>query len=186
MVRCPSAKSREEYCASGANMMPSDMNDAVYKFRRYEDASLVYTGISKHEGEKVGLYDTLLSNYDYLYAKQQESMVVPDGTALVNDDKAVAPSPVPTVEPSVKPSISGVSRSTENATTLGKTPVKKDWIIDVLESRNIRIADRRPKGGSLWAIGGGELDTVMNELAENGAQFTYKLEGGKATGFKAG
>lgn len=26
----------------------------------------------------------------------------------------------------------------------------------------------------------------MNELAANGAQFTYKLEGGKATGFKAG
>ena len=26
----------------------------------------------------------------------------------------------------------------------------------------------------------------MNELAANGAQFTYKLEGGNATGFKAG
>lgn len=167
-------------------MVPSDMNDAVYKFRRYEDASLVYTGINKHEGEKVGLYDASLSYYDYLYAKLQESMVVPDGTALVNDDKAVAPSPVPTVRSSVRPSISGVSRPAMNATTLGESPVKRDWVVDFLESRNIRIADCRPKGGSLWAIGGGELDTVMNELAENGAQFTYKLEGGKATGFKAG
>ena len=34
------------------------MNDAVYKFKRYEDASLVYTGIDKHEGEAVGLYST--------------------------------------------------------------------------------------------------------------------------------
>ena len=41
------------------------MNDAVYKFKRYEDSSLVYTGINKHEGEDVGLYDTVLSSEDY-------------------------------------------------------------------------------------------------------------------------
>ena len=36
------------------------MNDAVYKFKRYEDASLSYTGINKHEGEDIGLYDTVV------------------------------------------------------------------------------------------------------------------------------
>lgn len=41
------------------------MNDAVYKFKRYEDASLEYVGINKHEGEKVGGYDTVLSEQDY-------------------------------------------------------------------------------------------------------------------------
>lgn len=41
------------------------MNDAVYKFKRYEDASLVYIGINKHEGEDVGLYDTVLSSKEY-------------------------------------------------------------------------------------------------------------------------
>lgn len=41
------------------------MNDAVYKFKRYEDASLVYTGINKHKEEGVGLYDTVLSRGDY-------------------------------------------------------------------------------------------------------------------------
>jgi len=41
------------------------MNDAVYKFKRYEDASLEYIGINKHEGEEVGLYDTVLSADDY-------------------------------------------------------------------------------------------------------------------------
>jgi hypothetical protein len=41
------------------------MNDAVYKFKRYEDASLEYIGINKHEGEDVGLYDTVLSRKDY-------------------------------------------------------------------------------------------------------------------------
>src|SRR5882724_9802402 len=37
------------------------MNDAVYKFKRYEDASLSYTGINKHEGEQIGLYDTVIN-----------------------------------------------------------------------------------------------------------------------------
>ncbi len=41
------------------------MNDAVYKFKRYEDASLSYTGINKHESEDIGLYDTVLSRADY-------------------------------------------------------------------------------------------------------------------------
>ena len=41
------------------------MNDAVFKFKRYEDSSLSYTGINKHEGEDIGLYDTVLSTKDY-------------------------------------------------------------------------------------------------------------------------
>lgn len=40
------------------------MNDAVYKFKRYEDSSLAYTGINKHEGEAIGLYDTVISQAD--------------------------------------------------------------------------------------------------------------------------
>lgn len=53
------------------------MNDAVYKFKRYEDASLVYTGLeSKHEKENVGLFDTVLTPEEYqaLYASQQSTM----------------------------------------------------------------------------------------------------------------
>jgi hypothetical protein len=42
------------------------MNDAVYKFKRYEDASLQYTGINKHEGEDIGLYDTVISKQDHI------------------------------------------------------------------------------------------------------------------------
>ena len=36
------------------------MNDAIYKFRRYEDNSLEYLGINKHTSEKVGLFDTVI------------------------------------------------------------------------------------------------------------------------------
>lgn len=40
------------------------MNDAIYKFKRYEDASLSYTGINKHEGEDIGLFETVLKRED--------------------------------------------------------------------------------------------------------------------------
>lgn len=38
------------------------MNQAVFAFRRYEDASLKYTGIESHEGlSHIGLYDTVVA-----------------------------------------------------------------------------------------------------------------------------
>jgi len=49
------------------------MNDAIYKFKRYEDASLEYIGINRHAGEDIGLWETVLSPADY-----QESFVNED------------------------------------------------------------------------------------------------------------
>jgi len=40
------------------------MNDAVYKFKRYEDASLEYAGINRHSGEKIGLFSTSVTRED--------------------------------------------------------------------------------------------------------------------------
>lgn len=58
------------------------MNDAVYKFKRYEDASLEYTGINRHEGEKVGGWDTIISKEDYeaMASQQLFSMDSPVST----------------------------------------------------------------------------------------------------------
>jgi hypothetical protein len=52
------------------------MNDAVYKFKRYEDSSLSYTGIDRHEGENVGGFDTVITygEYKILLSGQQASM----------------------------------------------------------------------------------------------------------------
>ena len=36
------------------------MNDAVYKFKRYEDSSLSYTGIQAQDLKGIGLYDTVI------------------------------------------------------------------------------------------------------------------------------
>ena len=41
------------------------MNDAVYKFKRYEDASLSYTGMNKHEGERRGGWDTVITSEEF-------------------------------------------------------------------------------------------------------------------------
>lgn len=41
------------------------MNDAVWKFRRYEDSSLRYMGLSRHDGLQIGLFDTALSEEDF-------------------------------------------------------------------------------------------------------------------------
>lgn len=49
------------------------MNDAVYKFKRYEDSSLEYTGIKKHEdNEDIGLFSTSITRAEYeALAKEQ-------------------------------------------------------------------------------------------------------------------
>ena len=56
------------------------MNDAVYKFKRYEDASLIYTGIDRHAGENIGLFSTVISkeDYDRMRGVLIESMSVDD------------------------------------------------------------------------------------------------------------
>ncbi len=52
------------------------MNEAIFKFKRYEDASLTYTGIDRHTNEEVGGWDTTIrkSQYEKLFYDQQASM----------------------------------------------------------------------------------------------------------------
>ena len=56
------------------------MNDAVYKFKRYEDASLTYAGVDRHAGESIGLFSTVISkeDYDKMNGVLSESMSVGD------------------------------------------------------------------------------------------------------------
>ena len=50
------------------------MNDAVYKFKRYEDSSLEYVGINRHSGENVGLFDTVISREEYESTFENEEL----------------------------------------------------------------------------------------------------------------
>lgn len=55
------------------------MNDAIFKFKRYEDSSLSYTGINRHENEDVGGWDTVIKREEYerLFYNQQATMETP-------------------------------------------------------------------------------------------------------------
>lgn len=43
----------------------AQMNSAVFSFKRYEDASLEYTGIRKHQEDFIGGYDSTLTKEEY-------------------------------------------------------------------------------------------------------------------------
>ncbi|WP_226371811.1 DEAD/DEAH box helicase [Thermophilibacter gallinarum] len=90
------------------------MNDAVYKFRRYEDASLSYTGIERHSYDaSVGLFDTALSREDYEEMKRRDSRVEPEVAVpqLVEPTIVVEKSaPEPAAEASIAPSVAMPAR----------------------------------------------------------------------------
>ena len=65
------------------------MNDAVYKFKRYEDASLVYTGINTHEGENVGGFDTVISEQTYKNQMPQLEITSKSSTSEMREEKEV-------------------------------------------------------------------------------------------------
>ena len=93
------------------------MNDAVYKFKRYEDASLSYTGINRHEGENRGGWDTVITDADYnkMFALQQASMEAPAPAA--ND---LPENPVSSFMKAAKP----LSEKKPTAVTKEPTPYK--------------------------------------------------------------
>ena len=52
------------------------MNDAIFKFKRYEDSSLSYTGIEKNIADEIGGWDTVIRREEYqkLFFNQQATM----------------------------------------------------------------------------------------------------------------
>ena len=156
------------------------MNDAVYKFRRYEDSSLRYTGIDRHAGEKVGLFDTTITEFEYMALAQEESMVTPDGLA-----KIPAYSADGTSFPS--PGRDFTSRKIRREDTRMKVtpierPAKRDWIIAVLEELGLEYLDMRENAGCLWVYGANELSPRMKELELRGARFKLDAKGSRVTG----
>ncbi len=68
-------KDFELLCSIGV-FNASLMNDAIFKFKRYEDSSLSYTGVDKHEGKDIGGWDTVIKRKEYerLFFNQQETI----------------------------------------------------------------------------------------------------------------
>lgn len=68
-------KDFELLCSIGV-FNASLMNDAIFKFKRYEDSSLSYTGIEKHVSDEIGGWDTVIrkEEYEKLFYNQQSTM----------------------------------------------------------------------------------------------------------------
>lgn len=85
------------------------MNDAIFKFKRYEDSSLSYTGLDKHENEDVGGWDIVVKRkeYELLFYNQQSTMNAPgiDEADVPEADEEPEPpkAPVPTRTPPTNP-----------------------------------------------------------------------------------
>lgn len=73
---------------------------------------------------------------------------------------------------------------------IGSQPVEPETannasfkLVNFLNQKKIKFADKRLQGGAIWLIGGHELDAVVKELKINwGISFTHLPHGGKASG----
>ena len=128
-------KDFELLCSIGV-FNASLMNDAIFKFKRYEDASLSYTGIDKHAGKDVGGWDTVIKREEYqqLFYNQQATMEYT----------------IPVSEPTID---RGAPTKTEEKTT---APVKTETPITSSgakpESQSRSVADQHAKKPSSSAV----------------------------------
>ena len=74
------------------------MNQAIYQFKRYEDASLVYTGIDAHDEDEIGGWDTSIRREEYnrLFYNQQASMDADEREENIPEPFEPASRPTPT------------------------------------------------------------------------------------------
>ncbi len=99
------------------------MNDAIFKFKRYEDASLTYTGIDRHRAEEVGGWDTTIrkEQYDRLFYNQQAAMQ--RDYASVAEEESLPPTSVTRTKP--KP----VASKPVAAKSVAPAPVKPKPVV---------------------------------------------------------
>ncbi|MBP1950685.1 AAA domain-containing protein [Virgibacillus litoralis] len=56
-----------------------------------------------------------------------------------------------------------------------------DSLTEYLVSKGLNIIDKRVKGGSLWVVGGSELEPTLKELTSKGIHFEYVPNGSRST-----
>ena len=127
-----SVKDFDVLCSIGL-FDPEKMNQGIFGFRKYENSSLSYTGIDKHEGESVGGWDTVLrrEEYEALYSKQQATIA--DFTkaitsASVETEKPIERRVINSAAHTTKPGTHPAIGATYKPVTSAQPPVpEKDW-----------------------------------------------------------
>ena len=101
------------------------MNDSIYKFRRYEEASLEYTGINKHLGQDIGGFSTVLKNSEFkeLYGTNMPLLKIGDIVEVKGEGDGII-----------------TSIKSEKITIENKKGIKKNYIYpEALKNNTIKI-----------------------------------------------
>lgn len=155
------------------------MNQAIYQFKRYEDASLVYTGIDAHNEDEIGGWDTSIRKEEYsrLFYNQQASMAADEREENI-------PEPVKPVPKSV--STASMPRSvTEQFGIKSSEPeklkpmaAKKEPEIKVPEvTVGMKVFHKVFKEGTVVRFDG-KFVTVRFEIGEKRFQYPNGFTGG--------
>lgn len=91
------------------------MNQAIFSFKRYEDSSLSYTGIDKHEGKDVGGWDTVIkrAEYERMFYNQQATMTVSEAIQEPEIEEVITVKTEPKKPVTHKPPVSTTPLVTE-------------------------------------------------------------------------
>lgn len=129
------------------------MNDAVYKFKRYEDSSLEYAGVRRRpEKEDVGLFSTVINHDDFVSLSKQQ-------TASMNNE---IPSFIDSTNPVPEFSDKNKSKETNEDTIIN--PRTKTAIMDKVVEVNVGDRLQHNKFG---------LGTVVDKPKEDVIQIKF-------------
>ena len=153
---------------------PSLMNDAIFKFKRYEDSSLSYTGIDKHENEDVGGWDTVIQREEYqqMFYNQQATMTA-DLVGEETEDEASEPVPAEKPAPVGKSSPKAPILVSEQYVSKPQSPIHTQPATPKVEYKppEVKVGDSVKHK----IFGKGEI--VRMDKA--GTHITVKFEGGE-------
>lgn len=136
-------------CSLGVFNAPL-MNDAIFKFKRYEDASLTYTGINRHAADEVGGWDTTIrkAQYEKLFYNQQSSMLSGDYDSYSKDEASISGSSI-IIEPKQTEPMKTEPSSAPSSETVpqqGQTETDVRILLDRLQTGSIVTHKKFGKG----------------------------------------
>ena len=157
------------------------MNQAIYQFKRYEDASLVYTGIDAHDEDEIGGWDTSIRREEYnrLFYNQQASMAADERKEDIPEPVKPAPkqklTPKPAKPQSVTAQFGFSSPEPENPKP---APTKKEPDIKAPEvTIGMKVFHKVFKEGTVVKFDG-KFVTVRFEIGEKKFQYPSGFTGG--------
>ena len=155
------------------------MNQAIYQFKRYEDASLVYTGIDAHDEDEIGGWDTSIRKEEYnrLFYNQQASMAADEREEDIPEPvkPALDPKPISAKPQSVTAQF-GFSSPEPAKPKL--TPIKKEPDIKAPEvTVGMKVFHKVFKDGTVVKFDG-KFVTVKFDMGEKKFMYPAGFTGG--------